>query len=278
VNPGRHGIFDFQRRLPGDDKIVSETANSRRTQPIWNYLKGNKGPRVCIVNVPMTDPPDAVDGVMVSGFPHPGAKSWVHPGDRQPEIETMGYLRDRMEMNLPVGGEQAVLDSLMLIQERRFELAKKLYQEEAWGLFWVVFTQTDRVQHLFWKFDDPESPVYDPEMARRFGGSIEKLWVRCDELLGDFLALVPEDSYILVLSDHGFGPIHREFRAGNFLRTDESGFTEEEADDVFSLDKSDAARLYVRQKHTDPGGTRTSEEARELEARLAQRLRTVIDP
>ena len=277
VNPGRHGIFDFQRRLPDTDNIVSETANSRRTEPIWNYLKG-KGPRVCIVNVPMTDPPDEVDGVMVAGFPHAYSRCWVYPPERLSEVESMGYLRDRMEMRLPGGEEQAVLDSLLLIQEKRFELAKKLYQEEPWRLFWVVFTQTDRVQHLFWKFDDPENPAYDPEMADRFGGAIEKLWMRCDELLGEFLALVPDDSYILVLSDHGFGPIHREFRAGNYLRTEDSGFTKEEADDVFSLDKSDAARLYVRQKGRDPGGTRTSQEARALEARLAQRLRSVRDP
>lgn len=277
VNPGSHGIFDFQRRLPGDDKIVSETANSRRTQPIWNYLKG-RGPRVCIINVPMTDPPDEVNGVMVSGFPHPSGKVGVYPRERRAEIEAMGYLRDQMEMKLPIGQEAAVFDSLLLIQEKRFELTRKLFQEEPWDFFWVVFTQTDRVQHLFWKFDDPESPVYDPELAARFGGSIEKLWRRNDELLGEFLALIPADAHILVLSDHGFGPIHREFRVGNFLRTAESGFAEDEARDVFSLDKSDAARLYVRQKEKDPGGTRTSAQARALEEKLAARLRAVRDP
>ncbi|MEZ4650544.1 MAG: alkaline phosphatase family protein [Candidatus Eisenbacteria bacterium] len=277
VNPGRHGIFDFQRRLADSDKIVSETANSRRTQPIWNLLKG-EGSRVCVINVPMTDPPDDVDGIMVSGFPHASGRKWVYPPERQSEIEAMGYLRDQMEMKLPGGEEQAVLDSLMLIQERRFELAKKLYQEEPWRLFWVVFTQTDRVQHLFWKFDDPESPNFDPAMAERFGGSIENLWVRCDELLGEFLALIPESTNILVLSDHGFGPIHREFRAGNFLRSSDSGFTQEEAVDVFSLDRSDAARLYVRQLGKDPGASRTSQQARELEARLAERFRSLVDP
>ena len=277
VNPGRHGIFDFQKRLSMSPSIVPETARSRRTEPIWNFLKG-EGPRVCVINVPMTDPVDEVDGVMVSGFPHLDQQNWVWPKERRTEIEAMGYLRDRMEMRLPEGEEQAVLDSLLQIQEKRFELAKKLYQEERWGLFWVVFTQTDRVQHLYWKFDDPENPAYDPELAARFGGSIEKLWVRCDELLGELLALIPEDTHILVLSDHGFGPIHREFRAGNYLRTEESGLSPEEADDVYSVDPSDAARLYVRRIQRDPGATRTSEQARELEAKLAASLRAVRDP
>src|SRR5690606_2550886 len=40
VNPGRHNIFDFQRRLPDTGAVVTETAHSRRSPPIWNMLHG----------------------------------------------------------------------------------------------------------------------------------------------------------------------------------------------------------------------------------------------
>jgi len=278
MNPGTHGVFDFQRRLPGDNKVVTYTAKQRRAQPIWNILKG-QGPKVCVVNVPLTDPYDEVDGVMVSGFPHQGIDyNWVWPESRLDEIKDMGYLKDRMEMQLPEGGEAALLDSLMLIQEKRFELAKKLYAEDRYDLFWVVFTQTDRVQHLFWKFDDPENPNYDPELAARFGGSIEKLWLRCDELLGELLAVVDPESWILVLSDHGFGPIRREFRVANYLQTPQSGLTPSEQQDVMTLDKSDAARLYLRELAKDPGGTRDGEQLKELRSKLIESLKAAVDP
>ncbi len=277
VNPGRHAIYDFQKKLSGETSIVSETANSRRSEPIWNYLKG-KGLRTCVVNVPMTDPPDEVDGVMVAGFPHVDDFNFVYPRERQKDVEAMGYLRDRMEMKLPTGEEQTVLDSLLLVQERRFELAEKLFAEERWDLFWVVFTQTDRVQHLYWKFSDPEHPDYNEADARRYGDAIEQVWTRCDALLGRFLQIIPEDAWILVLSDHGFGPIHREVRLGNLLRDPDYGFTEEEAFDVFSLDRSDASRIYIRQKLMDSQAKRSPESAKRLQAKIKDVLERLQDP
>lgn len=277
VNPGRHGIFDFQRRLPQSNKVVTETSKSRRSPPIWNMLKGS-GLRVAVVNVPMTDPPDDVDGVMVAGFPHLDQKGYAWPRALEDTLKTMGYLTDKMEMKIPEGEEEAVFQELWNTMEKRWELVRKLYTQARYDLFWVVFTQTDRVQHLFWKFDDPKSPHYVPEQAAKFGGSMKKLWVEQDRILGELLKLLPPDTWVLVLSDHGFGPIRREFRVGCYLRRPESGFTEEDAENVFCLDRSDAARLYIREPGRDPGGTLDADARKALEAKLVSKLRGLRDP
>jgi predicted AlkP superfamily phosphohydrolase/phosphomutase len=253
VNPGRHGIFDFQRRLPGQNMIVTETSKSRRSPPIWNLLKGT-GKKVAIINIPMTDPPDEVDGVMVAGFPHLDQTGYTWPPELEKTCQAMGYKLDKMEMKIPDGEEQQIFDDISLARDKRWELARKLYTEGDYDLFWVTFTGTDRIQHMFWKFDDPKNPHYDPAKAARFGGSMRKYWIAQDKILGQIFAMIKPGTWVLVLSDHGFGPIRRELRVGNWLHSPASGISSEQAQAVFPLDRSDGARLYIREPGRDPMG------------------------
>lgn len=277
VNPGRHGIFDFQRRLPGQSMIVTETSKSRRSPPVWNLLKG-QGRKVAVINVPMTDPPDVVDGVMVAGFPHLDAEGYAYPGELQARCKEMGYILDHMELTLPEGQEEKLLSEIKAARDKRWELVKQLYSEDDYDLFWVVFTGTDRVQHLFWKFDDPENPHYDPAEASRLAGTMHDFWVEQDRILGELFAMIRPGTWVLVLSDHGFGPIRRELRVGNWLHSPESGFSEEETQDVFILDYTDGARLYVRQPGRDPSGRLNDAERASVRGRLASGLAAVTDP
>lgn len=280
VNPGRHGIFDFQRRLPGQSVVVTETAKSRRSPPIWNMLKGS-GKRVCIVNITMTDPPDPVDGVMVAGFPHldpEHATGFAYPQALEERCRKMGYMLDRMEMKLPDGQEQEILDGIRQTRDKMWELVQQLYREDNYDLVWILFTGTDRVQHLFWKFDDPQNPEYDPLKAARFGGTMHAYWKEQDKILGDLFAMIKPGSWVLVLSDHGFGPIRRELRVGNWLHSAPAGFTEDEATEIFTLDHSDAARLYVREPGRDPGGALSGPQRSALREKLAAGLASAVDP
>jgi len=279
VNPGRHGIFDFQRRLPGQQVVVTETSKSRRSPPIWNMLKGT-GKKVCIVNITMTDPPDAVDGVMVAGFPHldpDAATGFAFPKELEERCKKMGYRLDRMEMKLPAGEEQATLDGIRETREKMWELVQQLYHESDYDLVWILFTGTDRVQHLFWKFDDPQNPHYNPAQAAKFGGTLRRYWMEQDKILGQLFTMVRPGTWVLVLSDHGFGPIRRELRVGNWLRTPAAGFSSAEASEIFSLDRSDAARLYVREPGRDPGGDLGPEQREALRARLSSGLKQTVD-
>ena len=65
VNPGKHGVFDFAMQRAGDYGITVVNSTSLRARPLWAILS-EQGRRVGMVNVPVTYPPQPVNGVMVT--------------------------------------------------------------------------------------------------------------------------------------------------------------------------------------------------------------------
>src|SRR2546427_12747427 len=86
-NPGKHGIYDFSRRVEGTYTQVPTTALDRGARTLWQYAS-DAGKRCCIVNVPLTYPPEPVNGIMISGFPYPESrKDYAIPREILAEIE-----------------------------------------------------------------------------------------------------------------------------------------------------------------------------------------------
>jgi predicted AlkP superfamily phosphohydrolase/phosphomutase len=142
----------------------------------------------------------------------------------------------------------------------------------------VVFTGTDRVQHLYWVFADPDNPKYDPEKAQRYGDVIHQFWIEQDAVLGELFAAVKPNTAVMVFSDHGFGPIRKSLRVLGHL-VEECGFTVQEALTVYCLDRSDACRLYIRQRGRS-GEARglLRAQVEELRKRVIEALREARDP
>ena len=90
------------------------------------------------------------------------------------------------------------------------------------GLLAFVFDAGDRIQHLFWCVDDPASPMFDPDRARKYGHVIADLYRDMDSLLATALDAVDDDTAVFVVSDHGFGPFHRAVHVNRWLI--ENGF------------------------------------------------------
>ncbi len=78
----------------------------------------------------------------------------------------------------------------------------------------TVFTATDRAQHGFWKFRDPdfywsvEDPVYSSlapsaRGVERYGHVIEDTYAAVDARIGDLLELTDSRTLVVLLSDHG---------------------------------------------------------------------------
>jgi Type I phosphodiesterase / nucleotide pyrophosphatase len=69
-NPGKHGVFDFTARKPYSYDIEFVNARWRRAETIWKIMS-EEGKRICVLGVPFTYPPEAVNGVMISGIDTP---------------------------------------------------------------------------------------------------------------------------------------------------------------------------------------------------------------
>src|SRR5690349_2291656 len=67
TNPGQHGIYDFSRRIPGTYSHVPTTSHERGGETFWRYAS-QAGKKCLIVNVPLTYPPEKVNGILISGF------------------------------------------------------------------------------------------------------------------------------------------------------------------------------------------------------------------
>lgn len=87
--------------------------------------------------------------------------------------------------------------------------------------------ETDWVQHILWgKKDQCLLPVY----------------VKIDGMIGHFMEVLKEEDVIIILSDHGFGPIRKTFYLNAWLR--EKGFLVSKRQWGYSKDNLDAGIFH----------------------------------
>jgi predicted AlkP superfamily phosphohydrolase/phosphomutase len=74
-----------------------------------------------------------------------------------------------------------------------------------WGFFAHIFTESDRVQHPYWKYFQPEYYQFvDENLVKVHGDKINSIIEKIDSDIGRFLTYLDENTTVVVLSDHGF--------------------------------------------------------------------------
>lgn len=211
TNPGKHGIFDFTRRVPGTYEVAFVGSRDRRVPTIWK-LMSDAGRRVAVIGVPTTYPPEPVNGIMVGGFDSPVATgidgSFVHPRELYAEMtRAVGAyaITDFQELTIGPGWHADALPKILTAVDRKRDLARWVLRRERWDCFMMLFGEADTASHHFWMFADPASPRFDAAGARRFGGALRDVYRRLDAALGAILDELPPEATVLVASDHGFG-------------------------------------------------------------------------
>jgi predicted AlkP superfamily phosphohydrolase/phosphomutase len=138
------------------------------------------------------------------------------------DFHTMGMPHDTWALNEGRMDEEMFLSQTdTIIAEERAMVLHELKQFES-GLLMVVFESLDRLQHMFWRYVDQESPLYDKEGAQRYGGVIEQYYEGMDRILGEIFEFVDDKIVLLISSDHGFTHFRRAVHINSWLR--ESGF------------------------------------------------------
>ena len=211
ANPGKHGVFDFSRRVPGSYDIAFVSSRDRRLPTIWRLLS-DAGRRVAVLGVPTTYPPEPVNGIMVGGFDSPVATgidgSFVHPREFYEEMtQAVGpySVTDFQELRIGRGWHAAALPKILDGVDRKRDLARYVLARGSWDCFMVLFGEADTAAHHFWMFADAGSPRFDAAGARRFGNALRDVYRKLDAALAAILEALPADATVLVVSDHGFG-------------------------------------------------------------------------
>lgn len=223
-NPGKHAVFSFlemKRSYDVQKDILSEEdinnlkqwrpsisheytreqkinfSNSIKSRKIWQILSdANK--KVIVINVPVTYPPEKVNGILISGMLTPPGKTCSYPPELSKILKEMGYVID---INWRMFKNKIDAVAINNIMEKRLEIAKFLMLKYEWDFFMVVFAGPDRMQHNFW---------HDKK-------SLLEHYKKIDITLNQILSDVDENTYVLLMSDHGFGKVHGRIHINKWL-------------------------------------------------------------
>ncbi|MBX6314598.1 MAG: alkaline phosphatase family protein [Isosphaeraceae bacterium] len=208
-DPGTLGYYGFRNRADRSyEKMTTATSLAVREPLLWDYL-GQAGRRVILLGVPQTYPPRPVNGLMVTDFLTPSIESaYTYPPDLKAEIaalpEVHPYEFDVSDFRTTDKGR--IRDALIRMTDKRFALARHLVTSKPWDFFMMVEMGTDRVHHAFWQYMDPAHHRYEP--GNPFEAVIEDYYVHVDEQVGRLLDVLPDDTAVFVLSDHGAQCMH----------------------------------------------------------------------
>ncbi|HET9531917.1 MAG TPA: alkaline phosphatase family protein, partial [Blastocatellia bacterium] len=216
-NSGHHGIFHFSEALNRSDGVTGwspVTATDRKKDPFWRILSA-AGQHVGVINVPISYPADAINGFMLAGMDAPSTQSpgFAHPAGLLDELrrQDIDYIIDVPDLGVASRRDPHRLpDSVRHMIDARSRTILYFMQNSPWDVLMAVFVATDRVQHYFWpqRLSAVEAPDWAP---------IRSLYRQIDDFFGKALALAGEETTVLVVSDHGFGPLKTARRCLNKL-------------------------------------------------------------
>ncbi|MFW6104573.1 MAG: alkaline phosphatase family protein [Candidatus Bipolaricaulota bacterium] len=212
VNPGKHGVYnwlDLSSSYKG--KLINR--NSIKTKTIWNQISSNGG-RIGLVSVPVTYPPEKVNGVIIPGFLTPSsAPDSTYPNNLSSELyERVPDFKYTLEPLVMSDNPKHWVSGLKKAVRDRGSAARYLYKnyfnETSKEVFMTHFIETDRVQHFLWNDGTDD---YDPRL---------EVFKQVDVEIGKTINLAPDDSVFIVLSDHGFGSFKYTFNVNNWLKSE----------------------------------------------------------
>lgn len=203
-------------------------------------------------------------------------------------FSTLGMAEDTWALNEGVISEQNFLDQAYLLLEEREAMFRNAMEKTRRGVVACVFDTSDRIQHMFYRYLHSNG-AHDGASAVAFGGTIEEMYKKMDNLVGLASSYADDKTALFVLSDHGFCSFRRGINLNSWLRDNgylvlqngarESGPYFRGVD--WSRTKAYAVGLagfYINLKGREAGGTvAPGDEAELLKRELIRRLANLFD-
>lgn len=229
VNPGKHGIFSYQKKSYKENSYLVTPQNSLdiNKECLWHIL-GRHDKKVCFVNVPMSFPPRPVNGCMITGMMTPSAESeYTFPASLKKELSENGInyridLKINKELNQIEDesfqeyyfgdGATRFFDDIYELTRTRHKTIEYLMKNRPWDFFMCVFVGMDRVQHFLW--DSLETGLSEKNVI---SDKIFNYYNYLDEVVGGLIAKAGDETTVIIMSDHGFGRYKGDFLINKFL-------------------------------------------------------------
>ncbi len=226
--PYKHGIHGFTEPTPDGKDIRPIYSTGRSCKAVWNIL--NQENKKChVVGWWPSHPAEPINGIMISNFYQRAemdqTKPWVltpgvvHPASKadfyaklrvHPYEMTAAHLQPFVPLLNKV--DQSVDTSLMSIAKFLADsssihsAATHIIEHEEWDFMAVYFDAIDHFSHLFMRYNPPQMPHVPLRQYEFYKDVIAGAYKFHDMLLGRYLELIDDDTYVMLISDHGFHP------------------------------------------------------------------------
>jgi predicted AlkP superfamily phosphohydrolase/phosphomutase len=294
LNPGKHGVYDFRRRKAASYDWELVNSRSWDGDPVWSIL-GQQGKKVGIFNVPMTYPPHPVNGFMVTGLgTPPNSQNFIYPNSLATKFQEH-FSTYTVEPDAATNDLNDYLLHNHRSLEQRIEALRFIWNEYAdLDFFMPVFIETDRVHHVYWRFMDPNMPDHSKPSAAKIREQVSVIYQKIDAVLGELWAWVADrQGYMLVVSDHGFGPLLKDVYINKWLvdqgyltlKLDTTSSSEGHFFDQVDWDNTRAysfgyfGNINLNLRGREPRGiVEPGRDAETLKQEMISRLRQITDP
>lgn len=134
------------------------------------------------------------------------------------EFATLGLAEDTWALNERVIDEEAFFQQTMDHHEEREKMFFNALRKSREGVIACVFDGTDRAQHMFYRYLEPDHPANRGKDTERFRDAILRVYRRADATVGRVLENLRPDDMLMVVSDHGFQSFRRGVNLNSWLR------------------------------------------------------------
>ena len=289
--PGELGLYGFRHRKPGRyNEFYIANSRSVKEPAIWDIL-GHRGLKSIVVGVPPSYPPKPIRGVMVSCFITPSHESnYTFPPTLKREIENRfgKYIFDVVYRS---EDRDRIIREVWAMTKQHFQVLRYLASTRKWDFFMFVEIGVDRVHHAFWGYMDREHHKYVP--GNKYENVIREYYKLVDSEIAELLKVIPKDTIIITVSDHGAKRMKGAFVVNQWLA--EKGYLKimdrnikpgtELKDVKIDWSKTIAwgwggyyARIFLNVKGREPYGVVEPKEYEEYRDMLAEDLKKIKGP
>lgn len=221
MNQGKHGLFDFFGRQKDSYETYVVNATHRHGATLWQLLS-QVDKDVIVFNVPATYPPDKVNGLMVSGLLTPSEAvdaSWPPEllNDLKQAVPAFGFYPPGI---FSQGEEVKFVQDVLAWDTMTLEATEFLIKQQSWDFLFTVFIGVDIMSHFMWQHMETSgasAPSSDPAVRDTLANAIQTVYKQADSILAKLLEMVDDDTYVVIVSDHGFGPLRNYIHLNTWL-------------------------------------------------------------
>lgn len=266
TNPGNHGVYGFTDFIPGTYTQSFHNSHKLKTQPFWRKTTESS----LIINLPAAYPAQPMNGTMITGFVSPSIEKSVYPNTHLPWLKEHEYKID-VDASLFKESVPLFLTQLNKALDKRLETLDYLLENQRYDTLFFVVTGTDRIEHYLWDAYTDKTHQYHQDFL--------DFYTRIDQAIQHITDKLPEDAPLMMLSDHGMGPIHKAVNLNTLLR--QEGYLSNETNlrknynNIKPETRAFAAeqtKIYLNTKERFPKGTVKQDQTEALQDELTDLL------